>query len=41
REFEKELVISPDGTISHDSCIDHCFPYAFGECSALHVSRCS
>src|SRR5260363_397780 len=41
REFEQELIMLPDGTISHDSCIDQCIPYAFGECSALHVSRCS
>ncbi|CAG8799043.1 14388_t:CDS:1, partial [Gigaspora rosea] len=40
REFEKELVILPDETISYDSCIDYCLPCAFGECSALHVSRC-
>ncbi|RIB18412.1 hypothetical protein C2G38_2184637 [Gigaspora rosea] len=41
RDFEQELIITLDGKISHDPCIDHCLTYAFGKCTALHFSRCS
>src|SRR2546430_8770073 len=41
RNFERELVINPNGTISHDDCINHCLLYAFGECKQFHISRCT
>ncbi|RHZ69121.1 hypothetical protein Glove_290g83 [Diversispora epigaea] len=40
RNFERELVINKDGTLSHDECINHCLLYAFGECDQYHISRC-
>jgi hypothetical protein len=41
RNFERELVINQDGTVSHDECINHCLLYAFGECKYHHTSRCT
>ncbi|UZO24704.1 uncharacterized protein OCT59_016999 [Rhizophagus irregularis] len=41
RNFERELVINQDGTVSHDECINHCLLYAFGECKYYHTSRCT
>lgn len=40
RNFERELVINQDGTVSHDECINHCLLYAFGECKQYHTLRC-
>ncbi|RHZ71090.1 hypothetical protein Glove_262g77 [Diversispora epigaea] len=40
RNFERELIINKDGTISHDECINHCLLYAFGECNQYHILRC-
>jgi hypothetical protein len=39
RNFERELVVNQDGTVSHDECINHYLPYAFGECEHYHTSR--
>ncbi|CAB5197814.1 unnamed protein product [Rhizophagus irregularis] len=41
RNFERELVINQNGTVSHDECINHCLLYAFGECNYYHTSRCA
>ncbi|CAG8814689.1 22515_t:CDS:1, partial [Gigaspora rosea] len=40
RNFEWHLKVESDGKTPHDSCIDHCLPFAFGECSSPHYSRC-
>lgn len=40
RNYERELIIAPNGTISHNSCIDHCLLFAFGECTEKHYIRC-
>ena len=29
-----------DGTVSHDSCINHCLPFAFGGCNEKHTLEC-
>jgi hypothetical protein len=41
REFENELVVDEDGTISHSDIINHCLLYAFGECTQEHKTRCA
>lgn len=41
RNFERELVINQNGTVSHDGCINHCLLYAFGECNYHHTLRCA
>ena len=30
-----------DGKVSHDSCINHCLPFAFGNCTEEHISECN
>src|SRR6185436_13661374 len=40
REYEKELLINPDGTTDHVSCINHCLQYAFGKCILSHSKYC-
>jgi len=41
REYVREISIESNGHIEHDECIDHCLPYAFGECNKVHSIRCS
>ncbi|CAJ0855329.1 17729_t:CDS:2, partial [Entrophospora sp. SA101] len=36
-EYEQHLVVTDRGMASHDICINHCLPYAFGECNASHT----
>src|SRR5881275_3202316 len=40
RDYEKELIVRPDGRIDHNSCIFHCLLYAFDECTSKHEARC-
>ena len=32
--------MNEDGSISHVDIINHCLPYAFGECTQEHYTRC-
>ena len=41
REYVREISVENNGHIEHDECIDHCLPYAFGECNKMHSIRCS
>ena len=40
-EFENELVINENSTISHSDTINYCLLYAFGECNASHTCVCN
>ena len=33
--------MSCDGTVSHNSCINHCLPFAFGNCDEKHTLECA
>ena len=41
REYCNHLKISANGQVSHDACINHCLPYAFGECYYQHTMECA
>ncbi|RHZ89316.1 hypothetical protein Glove_16g30 [Diversispora epigaea] len=41
REYVRELKVKNNGHIEHDKCIDHCLPFAFGECTETHIIRCN
>ncbi|RHZ51762.1 hypothetical protein Glove_470g6 [Diversispora epigaea] len=41
RQYSKELEISLDGVVIHNSCISHCIRYAFGACNLDHPITCS
>jgi hypothetical protein len=40
RDYPKHLHVTCNGTVSHDSCINHCLPFAFGDCDKEHTSEC-
>ena len=40
KSYEQELEIAVNGTVSHNACISHCLPYAFGICTELHDREC-
>jgi hypothetical protein len=40
RDFPKDLLVDSYGKTVHNSCINHCLPYAFGNCAELHSSSC-
>src|SRR6266487_4674024 len=40
REYVRKISVESNGHIKHDECIDHCLPYAFGECEKTHSIRC-
>ncbi|CAJ0837433.1 13633_t:CDS:1, partial [Entrophospora sp. SA101] len=40
-EYGKELKFDTLGNTYHVDCIQHCLPYAFGQCSQLHPETCS
>lgn len=39
--YGKELRIDSLGNSYHVDCIQHCLPYAFGQCSQLHLETCA
>nr|CAG8640467.1 12107_t:CDS:2 [Entrophospora candida] len=41
REYEKELDVDCLGHTYHVECLEHCLPYAFGECTEPHLSKCN
>ncbi|RHZ61185.1 hypothetical protein Glove_349g83 [Diversispora epigaea] len=40
RDYPKHLHIMHDGKVVHDSCINRCLPFAFGNCNEAHTSEC-
>ena len=40
-EYGKELEIDTLGNTYHVDCIQHCLPYAFGQCSQSHTEICT
>ena len=40
KSYEQELEIAVNGTVSHNACISHCLPYAFGVCTESHDREC-
>jgi hypothetical protein len=32
--------VTCDGKVSHDTCINHCLAYAFGNCNREHILEC-
>ena len=40
-DYPKHLYVTCDGTVSHNSCINHCLPFAFGNCNKEHLLKCS
>ncbi|RHZ85190.1 hypothetical protein Glove_70g69 [Diversispora epigaea] len=40
RDYPKHLHIMHDGKVVHDSCINHCLPFAFGNCNEAYISEC-
>ncbi|UZO26951.1 uncharacterized protein OCT59_019161 [Rhizophagus irregularis] len=40
RDYPKHLHVTCDGKVSHDPCINHCLPFAFGNCNEDHISEC-
>ena len=41
RDYCNHLKVSTNGQVSHDVCINHCLPYAFGECNHQHTIECA
>jgi len=40
REYEKDLKVDCLGYTYHVECLEHCLPYAFGQCTNSHISNC-
>ena len=40
REYPKYLHVTCNGKVIHDSCINYCLPFAFGNCNEEHTSEC-
>jgi hypothetical protein len=38
--YEQELKVATNGTVIHNKCISHCFPYSFGICTESHSDEC-
>jgi len=41
REYCNHLKVSTNRQVSHDVYINHCLPYAFGECYHQHTMECA
>ncbi|MDW3630571.1 MAG: hypothetical protein QOK71_03960 [Nitrososphaeraceae archaeon] len=41
RGYETHLSVNDNGRASHDTCINHCLLYAFGECNEAHTTICT
>ena len=39
-DYPKYLHVTCDGKVSHDPYINHCLPFAFGNCNEDHTSEC-
>jgi hypothetical protein len=41
RDYEQHFHVTPHGTTFHDTCINHCLLYAFGQCNESHTRTCN
>ncbi|CAG8448659.1 5750_t:CDS:2 [Cetraspora pellucida] len=39
-QYCQYLKINYDSTVQHDTCINHCLPFAFEECNKIYSSEC-